>query len=321
MKKTWTWILVGFVLLFAGMTADGKNVSAKQEPLRIVTTIFPEYEWVLEILGEQAADVQVTMLTDNGVDLHSFQPSVKDIVEISSCDLFIYVGGESDAWVKDALSGARNENMVVLNLLEILGEGAWEEELAEGMQEGGREEEEAEYDEHVWLSLKNASFFCEKIAEALCELDPEHAQSYREHAADYQEKLAELDARYEDAAARAALDTLIFASRFPFRYLTEDYHLNYYAAFSGCEADTEASFDTIVFLAGKTDELGIPVLLTIDGDDPKIAETVRDNTREKNQQILVMDSMQSTTSEDLKNGSTYLSVMERNLEVLEMALG
>ena len=334
MKKTWIWVLVGFLLLSAGMTAAGKNVSAKQEPLRIVTTIFPEYEWVLEILGEQAAAVQVTLLTDNGVDLHSFQPSVKDIVEISSCDLFVYVGGESDAWVKDALSGARNENIVALNLLELLGEdaweeelaegmqeGAWEEELTEGMQEGGREEEEAEYDEHVWLSLKNASFFCEKIAEALCELDPEHAQSYREHAADYQEKLAELDARYEDAAARAALDTLIFASRFPFRYLTEDYHLNYYAAFSGCEADTEASFDTIVFLAGKTDELGIPVLLTIDGDDPKIAETVRDNTREKNQQILVMDSMQSTTSEDLKNGSTYLSVMERNLEVLEMALG
>lgn len=330
------------LLVWQGMAVLGcVKVYAKSAPLHIVTTIAPVYEWIMEILGEEASHANVTMLLDDGVDMHSFQPSVKDIVEISSCDLFICVGGESDAWVKDALSEARNDHMVVLNLLELLGEDAREEERTEGMQEPVKAAEETdglkgaenpavlfasaeaenEYDEHVWLSLKNAKLFCEKISETLQELDPEHAQSYRKQEAAYREKLILLDQEYENTVQSGAHHTLVFASRFPFRYLVEDYELRYFAAFAGCEAETEASFDTIIFLAEKADELQVPVILTIEGDDPKIAETVRDNTKNREQQILVMDSMQSTTSEDLKNGSTYLSIMEENLAVLKAALG
>ena len=178
-----------------------------------------------------------------------------------------------------------------------------------------------EYDEHVWLSLKNARTLCSAIAAALGELDPDNQQAYAAGAADYLAQLDALDARYQQAAEQAARNTLLFADRFPFRYLVDDYGLNYYAAFAGCSAESEASFETVSFLAGKVDALKLPVVLTIEGQQHKIAQTVVQNTREKNQAILSMDSMQGTTAADAAGGVTYLSVMERNLLTLQQALG
>ena len=305
-------------------TSTEENVEASGR-LQIVTTIFPEYDWVMNVLGDTAGNADVTMLLDSGVDLHSFQPTADDIMKIATCDMFIYVGGESDEWVEDALSEAVNPDMVVINLLDVLGDSVMEEELVEGMEgeeeeEEGEEEEGPEYDEHVWLSLRNAAVLTQCIADQLCAIDPANMDAYTANAASYIEELNELDAEYSATVAEADVNTLLFGDRFPFRYMTEDYGLDYYAAFVGCSAETEASFETIMFLAGKVDELCLNTVLTIEGTDHRIAETVVENTASSNQQILSLDSMQSVTAEDVANGASYIEIMRSNLDILRQAL-
>lgn len=307
--------------------SNNENTTKNNEnntKLSIVTTIFPEYDWVRQILGKNQANVDLTMLLDKGVDLHSYQPSADDMVKISKCDLFVYVGGESDAWVDDALKSAQNKNMKVINLLDVLGNSVKEEEQVEGMQaeeeEEEGEEEGPEYDEHVWLSLKNAKTLCSSIADALCEIDSKNADVYKKNLNEYIKKLDALDKEYQQAVNSAKYDTLVFGDRFPFRYMVDDYSLKYYAAFVGCSAETEASFQTIKFLANKVDELGVTTVLTIEDPKHKIAQTVVENTKEKNQKILALNSMQSVTNDDVKNGETYLNVMQSNLDVLKQAL-
>ena len=501
MKKI-TALLLALMMLAGVFASCGKpKDTGKAGKLKVVTTIFPEYDWVRAILGDKAENAEVTMLLDNGVDLHSYQPTADDIVKISDCDLFVYVGGESDSWVENALKNAANRNMKVINLLEALGDSVKTEETVEGMQEDGHdhghshdeqltendiedrtlsdfagawkslhpyllngdldkfcehraEEDEdednsttkdtylekykaswqcdaekisingdtitftyadgktvsAEYtyagyqpkrndegkirsvryqfettsadapkyvqfndhghepehfhiyfgndgfdalmsaktnpffvkdalsvedildelmghdhgeekDEHVWLSLKNAKMLVGAIADALQELDPDNKDTYAANASAYIEKLSALDGAYQSAVDGAARKTVLFGDRFPFRYLVDDYGLRYYAAFAGCSAESEASFETVSFLAKKVDELKLPCVLTIEGKNHKLAETIVQSTAGKNQKVLTMDSMQSMTSKDAANGATYLSVMEQNLSVLKEALG
>ena len=269
------------------------------------------------------------MLLDNGVDLHSFEPTANDIIKISKCDLFIYVGGESDEWVEDTLKASDNQNIKSINLLEVLGDSVKEEEIKEGMEaeeeeeeeEEGEEEEEApEYDEHVWLSLKNAQTLVSKIAEEIGNIDSTNRQTYLDNAEKYNAQLNELDKQYQAAVDSAKTKTLLFGDRFPFRYLVDDYGLDYYAAFVGCSAETEASFETISFLAQKVEKLGINAVITLEGSNQKIAKTIIETCKAKNVRILTMDSLQSTTSNDVKNGATYLSSMQSNLEVLKQAM-
>ena len=467
-----------------------------EKALSIVCTTFPQYDWVRQILGDHVNDVDLTLLLDNGVDLHNYQPTADDIIKIAQSDLFIYVGGESDGWVEDVLATAQNPNLKTVNMLESV--EAKEEETVEGMQEeehdhdhdeeftqediedrtladfagewvslwpmmkdgeldeycAHKEEEdddpatttetyrekytkswecdvkdisvkdntvtfnyldgktvsaeyryagfatktsdsgkisvryqfetdssdapryvqfsdhghepgaaehfhlyfgndgfdaimestassyfapasldkegildmlmghehEVEYDEHVWLSLRNAETLTQTIADALSELAPDNASVYQENAKSYIAQLSELDNQYKDAVKNGQRKTILFADRFPFRYLADDYGLTYYAAFVGCSAETEASFETIAFLAKKVDELKLPVVLTIEGDNHSIAETVVSSTQEKNQQILVMNSLQSVTEKDIADGESYLGIMTENLEVLKEAL-
>mgnify|MGYP005875020623 FL=1 len=332
MKKITALLLALFVLVGALAGCGKQNDTNKTDKLSIVTTIFPEYDWVREILGDKADNAEITMLLDNGVDLHSYQPTADDIVKISDCDLFIYVGGESDGWVEDALRNAANRNMKVINLLEVLGDSVKTEEIVEGMQEEHEHEDahahddaeehehEEEADEHVWLSLKNAKMLVRVISKALQELDPDNKDIYAANADAYVKRLSALDADYQAAVDAASNKTILFGDRFPFRYLVDDYGLRYYAAFVGCSAETEAGFETISFLAKRVDEWKLPCVLTIEGAQHKIAETIVRNTTTKNQKVLTMDSMQSTTTQDVKNGTTYLSVMEKNLSVLKEAL-
>ena len=488
MKKI-TALLLELMMLAGVLAGCGKPKDAgKAGKLKVVTTIFPAYDWVRAILGDKAENAEITMLLDNGVDLHSYQPTADDIVKISDCG------------VKNALKSAANRNMKVINLLEVLGDSVKTEETVEGMQEDGHghshdeqlteddikdrtlsdfagawkslhpyllngdldkfcqhraEEDEdssttkdtylekyktswqcdaekisisgntitftygdgktvsAEYtyagyqpkrndegeirsvryqfettsadapkyvqfndhghepgeaehfhiyfgndgfdalmsaktnpffvkdtlsvedildelmghdhgeeaDEHVWLSLKNAKTLVGAISNALQEFDPDNKDTYATNAAAYIEKLSALDGAYQSAVDGAAHKTVLFGDRFPFRYLVDDYGLRYYAAFAGCSAETEASFETVSFLAKKVDELGLPCVLTIEGAQHRIAETIVQNTAGKKQKVLTMDSMQSTTSKDVANGATYLSVMEKNLSVLKEALG
>ena len=317
-------VLVLFAAVNSSLFAKAKKSSKKAAPkLSVVTTIFPEYDWVRQLLGENSGNVELTLLLGNGVDLHSYQPSIQDVAKISTADIFIYVGGESDGWVTDALKNKKNKDMIILNLMEILGDNIKEEEIVEGMEaeeeEEEAEEEEAEYDEHVWLSVKNAKVICKAITDALCQKDSANAAAYRKNLSAYTAQLDDLDAAYSDAIKFSSKNTLIFGDRFPFRYLVDDYNLNYYAAFVGCSAETEASFKTVIFLANKMDELDSNYIFKIESGDGKLAKTIIQNSKKKNAQVLILDSMQSVTSKQAATTS-YLKIMNANLQTLKTGL-
>ena len=322
--------------------------------ISIVCTTFPQYDWVKNILGEEAERFNVTLLLDNGVDMHSYQPAVKDIATAGSSNLFIYVGGESDTWVEDALKEAKNKDLKAINLMETLGNSVKEEEVVEGMQEereslghsheksskekqeqtqkeshensqeiNGQKEaadEEPEYDEHIWLSIRNAEIMVKNIEKAIEQLDSDNAKVYQTNAENYIKKLDTLDKQYANTIQNAKYKAILFGDRFPFRYMADDYDLKYYAAFAGCSAETMAGFETVTFLAKKADELRLPVILTIENSDGRIAEAVKSNTTKKNQKILAKNSLQSVTKEQIADGITYLQVMQENLSVLSEAL-
>ena len=307
-------VAINSTLFAKAKKTDKKSKAAK---VSIVTTIFPQYDWVRQLLGDKSENTELTLLLGNGVDLHSYQPSIQDVAKISTADIFIFVGGESDGWVKDALKNAKNKEMIVLNLIEILGDKVKEEEIVEGME--GEEEEEAEYDEHVWLSLKNAKVICEKITEALCQKDSKNKATYQNNLSEYLAQLDELDWVYSAVINNASKDTLIFGDRFPFRYLVDDYNLNYYAAFVGCSAETEASFKTVIFLANKMDELDSNYIFKIESGDDKLAKTIIQNSGKKNAQVLILNSMQSVTSKQAEDTS-YVKIMVENVQTLQKGL-
>ena len=324
MKKIVAVILI-VVMAVCCFTACGGNVKTDDGRLKIVCTIFPLYDWVRTILGDEAEHAELTLLLDSGTDLHSFQPTAADILTVTGCDLFVYVGGESDKWV-DEIFSTTESSAVKLNMMEALGDAVVEEETVEGMEAEEEEEEEehgiheTEYDEHVWLSLKNADKLCTAVKEALIQIDPSHKDAYTSNCGSYRQDLAVLDGEYAEAVNTAARKVVLFADRFPFRYMVDDYGLDYHAAFSGCSAESEASFETITYLANKAEELALPVLLVTETSDQSIANTVKATSPKKDQQILVMNAMQSVTADKLDTGITYLQTMKDNLEVLKQAL-
>lgn len=308
------------VLFFASCSKKEDSKSTEAKKLSVVVTTFPLYDWVREIAGSALEDMDLTLLINNGVDLHSYQPSIQDIAKINQSDLFIYVGGESDAWVEDSLV----ENVRALSLLETLGDKAKEEEVVEGMQEEEHEheheEEEVEYDEHVWLSLRNAQLLCSAITDLLCQADSKNAALYTANCASYNEKLSQLDSQYKSMVEGAKRKTVLFGDRFPFRYLCDDYDITYYAAFVGCSAETEASFQTLAFLAQKLTELDLPCVFQIERGNSKLANAIIQNSGNKKASVCELNSLQSVTSRDIAAGSTYLGIMEQNLEILKKAL-
>ncbi|MDY6073916.1 MAG: metal ABC transporter substrate-binding protein [Eubacteriales bacterium] len=344
------------MLMVLGLVST-QSFAEETKKINVVTTTFPIYDWTRNILGDNIDHYNLEMLLDNGVDLHSYQPSVDDIVKIGNADLFIYTGGVSDTWAKDAINNATNKNIKVINLVETLGDKAKAEELVEGMEDHDDDHDHDDHDhddedhddhdhddedhddhdhededhdehehhhehidEHVWLSLKNADKLCKAIAEQLCAIDQQNADSIMKNYEEYSKQLEDLDDEYEDAVEKSTNKTILVADRFPFRYLVDDYDLKYYAAFSGCSAESEASFETVAFLAKKLNELKLKNVLTIDGRTNKIAETVIQTSENKDQNILVLDSMQSVSAEAVKNGASYLTIMKDNLEVLKQAL-
>lgn len=318
MKKRNIILCFVMIVMLGLLTACGNAVPDGAKP-SIVCTNFPEYDWTRNILGDRADEFTLTLLLDDGTDMHSYQPTAEDIAAISVCDVFVYVGGESDEWVEDVLDRAKNKDMRVVNLMSVLGDMAKEEEIVEGMEaeEEAEEGDAPELDEHIWLSLKNAELFVNNICDEIKLLDKENATIYEENANSYIAKLQALDDEYKNASEASTDSTLIFADRFPFRYMVEDYGIPYYAAFAGCSAETEASFETITFLANKVDELGRDNIIVIEGSDDRLAKAVIQNTKDGNKNIETLDSIQSVTNDMIKNGTTYIGIMEQNLEVLK----
>jgi len=314
LKKNW--ILFSALAIFAMAFLGCDSQVKQQKRLSIVATTFPEYDWVKNIVGNDSL-FEITLL-EKGVDLHSFEPTPENILQISKADLFIYVGGESDEWVEKALENPQNPNRKVVNMMQVLGEKVKAEKIVEGMEEEHHHEEGEEMDEHVWLSLQNASILVRHIADSLVALSPEKKEMIVANANAYREKLEALDAEFAKVIVPGK--TILFGDRFPFRYLVDDYKISYYAAFVGCSAETEASFKTIAFLAKKVDELNLKTIFVLESRTHKIAETIRDNTKSKDQQILPLHSIQSISDLDLQNGVNYYMLMQQNLEVLKRAL-
>lgn len=309
--------------LFAALTAltllaaSGCETSSDGK-LHIVCTIFPQYDWVRE-LTKGAQNVEVTLLEDSGADLHNFQPSAADKVSILNSDLFVYTGGESDNWARTLLKNAEKD-VCSLDLIEALGDRALTEE--EGIEESGEHghEHEDEIDEHIWLSVQNAKVLVSAIREELCAVDESNAALYQSNAASYLAELSALDEAFEKTVSSAERSVLVFADRYPFRYLAHDYGLTCYAAFSGCSAESEASFATILTLVKHVEENALPYVMVLENSTQKTARTVIENTESKDQGILVLNSLQSVSREDIESGATYLGLMKEDLAVLQTAL-
>jgi len=319
MKRIIT-ILLTLVLLLS-LTACGEvTAPADDGKLTIVTTIFPEYDW-LRNLTAGSEHIDLKLLIDKGVDLHSYQPSVKDIVTISTCDVFIYTGGASDSWVKDALDTAANENMVIIDLMELLEQ---HRELCadDHDHDQGHEEHDHDHtaDEHIWLSLVNAEHICHELAHLLEQLDSDNADLYEANFAAYSGEIAVLDEKYREMADSAKHDDIIFADRYPFTYLMEDYGIHAHAAYEGCSAETEVSFETFARLTEELDELGLGGVAVIDDSDHRIANTVIAGSDDPNRGIVTLQSMQAVGAMDIRNGVTYLDIMEQNLAALQQVL-
>ena len=295
-----------FVMLIVFSACTQTPVNNNDDKTKIVTTVFPLFDWTRNIVGDDQ-QIEIILLQDDAGDLHSYQPSAEDILNIINSDLFIYIGGESDEWVQDVLKS--KPDLKTINVMEQIKDRLKQEELVEGMQSDEHEEED-EFDEHVWLSLRNASIICEKISDMLTDVcDRDFSLNLENYCA----KLNDLDNKYETTVNTAVNRVLLFADRFPFRYLCDDYGISYYAAFKGCSAESEASFETIRFLSDKLIECNLPVVLCIEGSNQKIAETIIANTQ-GDRKICMMDSMQTTIDGD------YLDIMTSNLEVLKTAL-
>ena len=356
MKKFAFFATLFFTAAFMLSACNTETPASKK--VSIVATIYPQYDWLQNILGEHTDAVDLKLLIKNGTDLHSYKPSAQDIASIASADMVVFVGGESDEWIEKALEATPKAGRVQMNLMKALGDRVKEEEVVEGMQaedetkdESGsagsptetREEhaeehehheenvaehhehhhhsEEVENDEHIWLSLKNAEILVQKLAESISKIDTANAEIYKANATAYATKLRELDVDFAATTKDAAKKTILFGDRFPFRYLVDDYDIKYYAAFVGCSAESEASFETITFLANKMDSLALPAIFTIDGSNGKIARAILDASKKsKEAQVLTLNSMQSVTDDQIKKGSDYVSFMKANLEILKKAL-
>ncbi|MDR3144798.1 MAG: metal ABC transporter substrate-binding protein [Treponema sp.] len=299
-----------------GVSAGGRRDAARKRDggIQVVTTIFPPYDFVRQIAG---ANASLTMLLPPGAESHSFEPTPQDVIKVQNCDIFIYGGGESDAWVETILESMDTGRMEIITLMDCV--EAVEEVVVEGMQEEEEEghEEEAEYDEHVWTSPRNAKLIVRRIADVLKRRDPPNAAGYEKNTADYLAKLDDLDRSFQDLMAGARRKTLIFGDRFPFRYFADAYGINYFAAFPGCSTETEASAATVAFLIDKVRAEKVPVVFHIELSNEKIADTICEETGAAKH---LLHAVHNVSKRDFEGGANYYDLMSRNINSLRAAL-
>lgn len=336
-KKARRPLLLIFILIFVpafvlSLSGCSRTPSPDENGQTILVCGFAQYDWVNNILGENPSGIAVERLNESSADMHSYQPTVADMVKIADCSLLIYTGGESEFWIDEAILSSGKTDSSCLSLMEIF-EGP--EKLCENYGDAlseheheheadSEDEHEHEADEHLWLSLKMAPVFIEKITESICALDETNTLYYRKNSEDYIKKITNLDSSYEsvaDAARKTGRNLIIVADRFPFAYLTEDYHIEHIAAFPGCSAETEASFATILSLSDAVDRYLPGAVLILKKSSPDLAHTVINNSDVKDLPVLFLDDMQSVTPKDIEEGCSYISVSEDNLAAIRAALG
>ncbi|MDD4565588.1 MAG: metal ABC transporter substrate-binding protein [Eubacteriales bacterium] len=318
--KRLVYILLTALLIIFTLTGCGQNERVNSsDKISVVATIFPQYDFVREIAGD---NVELTMLLPPGAESHSFEPTPQDITKIQNCDIFIYVGGDSDDWIKGILESMDTSNMKIISLMDMV--DVVEEEIVEGMEDdhghdhdNEEEAEEEEYDEHVWTSPRNVKIIVQSISDVLCEADDSNASQYQQNTASYLAKLDQLDAAFKDAVGAGVRKTLVFGDRFPFRYFADAYSLNYFAAFPGCSTETEPSAATVAFLIDKVKEENIPVVFHIELSNEKMADTICEATGAKK---LLLHACHSISKNDFENGVSYLDLMTANVKAIKEAL-
>lgn len=302
-----------FLLCFS--SCSGGEITDDSDKLKIVTTIFPQYDFARSIGGDK---VSLKMLVTPGGESHSYEPTPQDIIAVKNCDIFICTGGESDVWSNVILKSIDTENIIIIQMMDCV--DIVEEEIVDGMKEKigtDEEEEEHEYDEHVWTSLKNVKKISTEISNAMILKDSNNEEYYRNNLNEYLDELDGLDREYENAVSKAKKNTLIFGDRFPFRYLFEDYGLTYYAAFPGCSTESDVSAKNMMFLIDKVREEDLPIVYYIEFSARKIADTISSET---GAEPLLFHSCHTISKIDFDSGVTYLSLMKQNLENLKRGL-
>ena len=322
MRRLLTGLLA--LALAASLTACGHEPPQDDGRLRVVCTLFPYYDFARQIGGDA---VDVALLVPAGRETHSFEPTPRDVIRISEADVFIYNGGESEQWVSDILDAAGEDIPCVLSMMDTA--ELYEEEYAEGMQgasghdhadhdhDHGAEDEDAAYDEHIWTSPVTAMSLCRAITDALCQADPDHADSFRARLTDYLAALEALDGTFREIVAEGSRHLLVFGDRFPLLYFCREYGLDYRAAFHGCAGDTEPSLATLKYLIDLVNEQHIPVVYTIELSSRKVAQAIAETT---GAQVRTFHSCQTVSRAEFDAGVTYLQLMEANADVLREGL-
>lgn len=312
-------IIIAACLLLVSFTACDKKDSVdsttdNDEKISIVTTIFPQYDFLRQIAGDK---VNLKMLVKPGAEVHSFEPTPQEIKEVGKAKMFVYVGGHSDNWVDSILDTVDKDKMKIITLMDCV--DLVEEEAIEGMtaEEEEEEEGEVEYDEHVWTSPKNAKIIVQKLCDGLCEIDPDEASYYKDNTKKYLEQLDALDKEFQDVVDHAKRKEIVVGDRFPFRYFVDAYGLTYYAAFPGCATDTEPSASTIAFLTDKVKEDSIPVVFHIEMSNAKVCDSICEATGAKSE---LLNAVHIVSKDDFEGGVTYIDLMKKNVTVLKEAL-
>ena len=326
MKKRIICTLLAILLCFSLFSCNAKKEDNGR--IKIICTLFPQYDW-LKNITKGSENVEVSLLIANGADPHSYQPTAKDIMNISNCDVIIFVGGDSDTWVQKAIERSKNDSITSIALMKL--DGMTLQNISASSHshdEDGHEHEHeghshAAFDEHLYLSLHNAISATKALCDILCKKDSANAELYKRNTEEYISKLSALDSSFKKDLTEAKSDHafMLFADRFPFVYLLSDYGISYAAAFEGCSTDASASFDTVIRLIKEADEHNAKYIAVTEASDKALAETVRSSTKTKDQKIITLNSMQSVTKKQIEKGTTYLSVMEENLNLIRTAIG
>lgn len=327
LKRTVFSLLFSLMILFSAVPIGARA----EEPARLhlVAAVFPAYDFARVVAGDAA---EVTLLLPPGADAHSYEPTPQDMIAIQNADLFLYTGGESDSWLErvlDSLGDDAPETFAMADCVTLL-----EEERSQSMaQEHGHdghdheedghedghehEDEHEEMDEHVWTSPQNAQKIVQALRETLCRLSPENAGLFTRNEAAYQQELSALDERFETIVAEGKRNLIVFGDRFPFRYFAAAYGLRYDAAFPGCSEDSEPSVKTIVSLIRTIREEQIPVIFYIEFSSRKTADILAEETGAKE---LLFHSCHTVSQQEMDEGASYLTLMNRNADALKEAL-
>ena len=329
MKKRLLSALLALCILLSlcSCTTAGKQDESKS--LKLLCTLFPQYDWLRSITAG-VEGVEVSLIIANGTDPHSYQPTAADIMNISNCDILVYVGGDSDTWVKKAIERSKNQNINAIALTELAGIELHNISSASHTHEDHSHADHSHeghshsaLDEHLYLSLDNACVAVSALANALCKADPDNRDIYLKNSMEYVLKLSNISESFRADVEKIPENErfILFADRFPFVYLLSDYGIHYSAAFEGCTTDVDADFDTVIRLIHEADEHNVNYIAVTESSDKALANTIISSTKSKNQKIATLNSLQSITKSQIEGGATYISIMEENIDQVKTALG